>query len=106
MSYRVVIQPEAKLDLLQAAEYIADHAPHAAERWLNGFFQEVQSLSRRPEQWPLAPEAAFLHVELREWHYRTKSSVTRALFVIVDDEVRVLRVRRPGQESLRQQDIP
>jgi plasmid stabilization system protein ParE len=106
MTYRVVLQPEAKRDLREATEYIAEFAPQAAERWTRGFLEAVQSLATRPEQWPLAEEAPYVGVSLREWCYRTKSSVTRALFLIVDDEVRVLRIRRPGQALLRQEDLP
>src|SRR4051794_32814486 len=100
MMYRVVLQPEAKLDLLEAVEYLAPRAPQAAERWLQGFLESIQSLDTNPQQWPAAAEAEHLSRDVREWFYRTKSSVTRAVFIIVDDEVRVLRVRRPGQDLL------
>lgn len=93
MTYRVILQSEAKEDLRQSATYIRQHAPQAAERWLKGFLTEVQTLGTRPEQWPLAPESESLGQELREWHCRTKSSVSRAVFIIVDDEVRVRLVR-------------
>ena len=97
---------EAKHDLKQAVEYIAEHAPLAAQRWLKGFLAAVKSLKTNPEQWPLAKESESLGIVLREWYFRTKSSATRAVFIIVDKEVRVLRVRRPGQDLLRETDLP
>jgi plasmid stabilization system protein ParE len=106
MTYRVVLQPEARLDLIQATEYIAERAPMAAERWAKGFLASVKALEEQPDQWPLAEESPYLELPLREWQYRTKSSVTRAVFLIVGDEVRILRIRRPGQDSLRKEDLP
>lgn len=106
MKYRVVLQPEAKLDLIEAVEYLWPHAPQGAERWTLGLLNAIQSLQTNPQQYAPAAEAQFFSRPLREWFYRTKSSITRAVFIIVDDEVRVLRIRRPGQDLLKDFELP
>jgi plasmid stabilization system protein ParE len=106
MKYRVVLRPIAERDLIEAADWIAERAPQGAARWFNGFLERLQALEDNPESYALAQEAAYLSIPLRELLYRTKSSVSRALFVIVDDEVRVLRIRRPGQDLLQREDFP
>lgn len=105
MKYRVVMRPVARLDLHTAADWIAEQSPGGAENWFHGFLAGLKSLETMPERCGLAPEAAYLSLPVREWFYRTKSSVTRAVFTIVGDEVDVLRVRRPGQELLQDDDL-
>jgi plasmid stabilization system protein ParE len=106
MRYRIVMRPAARLDLHEAADWIAERSPGGAERWFHGFLAALKSLEADADQWGLAPEAEYLSIPVRQWFYRTKSSVTRVVFTIVGDEVHVLRVRRPGQDLLRKEDLP
>jgi len=105
MKFRVVLRPVAQRDLHAAADWIAERSPQGAVRWFNGFLDAIQELETRPEQWAVAPEAAYLKVLLREFYYRTKSSVTRAVFYVAEDEVRIVRIRRPGQRPLQRDDL-
>jgi plasmid stabilization system protein ParE len=105
MRFEVFITRRARRDLDEARGFIAKHAPEAAERWYVGFLKAVLELEKNPQAKPLAAENADFPFELREFHYRTKSSVSRALFTIVRNEVRVLSVRRPGQELATREDL-
>lgn len=103
--YRLVVLRRAERDLDAAVDYIAERAPLAARRWLAGFNKELQSLEHNPQRCGLAPETGLLGLEVRQLIYRAKSgSASRAIFTIAGDEVRVLRIMRPGQSNLTSED--
>lgn len=55
---------------------------------------------------PLAPEAEDIGEEIRQTFFRTRAGRTyRALFLIVGDEVRVLRIRGAGQAPVTSEDL-
>ncbi len=63
-------------------------------------------LEKNPFLSRLAPETEELQEELRHVMFRTRAGRTyRALFVVVGDEVRVLRVRGAGQPPVTSDDI-
>jgi plasmid stabilization system protein ParE len=104
--YRVIVLRRAERDIDEAVDYIAERAPLAAKRWLAGFNKELQSLATHPERWGLAPENGLLGLQIRQLIYRAKSgSASRALFVIAGDQVRVLRIRRPGEDVLSEDEL-
>src|SRR3954452_19005973 len=99
MRFEVLLTERARRDLEDARRFIAQHAPEAAERWYFGFLKALLELEKKPESRPLAAENADFPFELREFLYRMRSGrVSRALFTIVRDQVRVLAIRRPGQD--------
>ncbi len=59
-----------------------------------------------PERYGLAPEASMLTEAVRQRFFKTKAGRSyRILFLIVDVEVRVLRVRGPGQELMQLEEL-
>jgi plasmid stabilization system protein ParE len=103
---KVLILRRADQDLRDAALYLARFAPQAARRWADGFEEAIASLDTNPERWGLAPETGLAGLEIRQLIYRSKSGkASRALFVIANDQVRVLRVRRPGEPILREDEL-
>lgn len=103
---KVVMLRRAKEDLLAASLYLAGFAPQTAQRWVDGFEEAIASLSTNPERWGVAPESGLLGLEIRQLIYRAKTgSASRALFVIASDEVRVLRIKRPGEPILEESDL-
>ena len=106
MKYEVIILKRAQQELHDAVEWIAKDAPEAAERWFNGFIETLLTLEANPKRCSLAPEDPLVTYEVRQLFYRTASKYpTRALFTIVDREVRILRIRRPGQDLIAEGDI-
>jgi plasmid stabilization system protein ParE len=106
MRFEVLITERARRDLEQARAYIAKHAPEAAERWYVGFLKALLDLEKNPTARPFAAENPDFPFELREFLYRSRSgSVSRALFTIVRQEVRVLAIRRPGQDLVTREDL-
>jgi plasmid stabilization system protein ParE len=106
MRFEVYITDRAYRDLIEARQYIANRAPEAADRWYFGFLEALLALESQPQTWALAAEDRDVPFELREFLYRTRSgAVSRALFTIVSDQVRVLAIRRPGQDSVGLEDL-
>lgn len=104
--FEVLITARAQSDLNEARAFIAKHAPEAAERWYFGFLEALLALEQSPRTWPVAEEGSSVSFELRQFPYRSRNgSVSRALFTIVDEEVRVLAVRRLGQRSATPDDL-
>jgi plasmid stabilization system protein ParE len=106
MDYEVLVTRRAQQDLEETRNYIAKYAPETAERWYRDFLEALCTLEVNPQAHPLAAENKDLPMEVRQYLYRTRSGrVNRALFTIVDREVRVLAIRRPGQQSATMDDL-
>jgi plasmid stabilization system protein ParE len=106
MRFEVLITERAYSDLGEARAFIARHAPEAAERWYYGFLEALLALEENPRTWPVAEEGSDFSFELRQFLFRSRNgSVSRALFTIVGEQVRVLAVRRPGQRLVTPNDL-
>lgn len=98
MSYQVQLTERAISDLEEARRFIAQSAPETAQKWHTRFLEALKRLADNPEFCPLAPETTKVKYELRQFLFRTKSrNANRVLFTIIEGEVRVLAIRRPGQ---------
>lgn len=107
MSYRVRVLARAWRDLDEILGYIAARSPDGAARLLDRFDQELSRLGGNPLAAPLAPEAEVVGEAIRHVFFRTRAGRTyRALFLLVGDEVRVLRVRGPGQPPVGPDELP
>ncbi len=101
MSYEVRLLALARLDLDRILSYVAARSPKGATRLLARFEAAITRLEENPFVAPVAPETWELEEEVRNIPFRTRAGRTyRALFVVVGNEVRVLRVRGPGQAPL------
>ena len=85
--YRVVFLPEARLEALAAAEYIARSSPANAARWYEGLEKAIRRLELMPRRCSLAPETEFLDTHLRHYVYKSY----RIIFQ-VEDADRTVRV--------------
>jgi len=106
MRYQVLILRRAEQELRDAADWIAEHSPSAAQRWFNGFVDALCTLDREPQRCGLAPESASSRCELRQLIYRPKTRrAYRAIFTIAGDQVRILRIRGAGQDLLTAEEL-
>ena len=106
MKYQVVVLKRAEQDLNAAADWIAEFSPEAASRWFNSFVDALLSLEKNPQRCGLAPENASSSYELRQMIYRPRKGRTfRAVFVIAEQQVRILRIRGAGQDLLADEDL-
>ena len=97
MRFSVFIQPPAEADAETAYLYIQEHAPHAAEAWLEGLLAALETLSSMPERCARAPENDAFEEEIRQLLYRAH----RVLFTIQGKEVHILHIRHVAQDRLR-----
>ncbi len=56
MTYQVIIQPPAGVEIERAYLRIAANAPETAARWYNGLLDAIESLSSLPARCNIAPE--------------------------------------------------
>ncbi|MGO9471654.1 MAG: type II toxin-antitoxin system RelE/ParE family toxin [Isosphaeraceae bacterium] len=106
MSYQVRLLARARHDLDDILSYISERSPEGAARLLAGLEKTLTMLEKNPFLSPLAPETEELQEQLRHIMFRTRAGRTyRALFVVVGDEVRVLRVRGSGQPPVTSNEI-
>lgn len=106
MSRRVRILGRAWNDLDQITAYIAARSPLGATNLIDRFEEAMAALAKDPLRLPLAPEAEDIGEAIRQILFRTRAGKTyRALFLIMDDEVRVLRIRGAGQPPVTADDL-
>lgn len=101
MSRKLIILPRAEQDVDSIFEFIRERSPSGAKHWWDAFCRSAQRAASHPRQHPLAPESPLFTTELRQFLFKTRRGRTyRGVFTIVGEEVRVLRVRGPGQAPL------
>ena len=99
MRFSVLIQPPAEADAEAAYLYIQEHAPRAAEAWLDGLLAALETLATMPERCPRAPENDAFDEEIRQLLHRSH----RVLFTVRGTEVHILHIRHAAQDRLRPQ---
>lgn len=106
MTYSVAILQRARQDVQRIFDWLADRSEQGAQNWFESFERSVSTLSENPLFAPLAPENDYCEREIRHILFRTQRGRTyRALFTVVESEVRILRVRGPGEPSVRGKDL-
>lgn len=99
MTFQVRTLPRAERDATDIFAYISEHSADGALRWWQVFEAAVSALaSSNPEACSLAPEDDLTDLTLRQFFFKTRRGRTyRGVFTVVDQEIRILRVRGPGQ---------
>ena len=105
MTYRVIIQPPAEVEIERAYLRIAADAPETAARWYNGLLDAIESLSSLPSRCNLALENEVFDLEIRHLLYGRKGRRYRALFTIVEDTVHVLHFRHWAQRPMTAEEL-
>jgi plasmid stabilization system protein ParE len=98
MRYHVAILSRARGDIERILDWLGERSPDGANRWLVALEGAKASLAKNPLTYGLALESRHVGIQLRERFFKTHRGRTyRLLFTIVEREVRILRVRGPGQ---------
>lgn len=105
MTFRVELGEEAKSDLWGYFQFAAQYSVQDAIRWLERFEAALSTLSERPERCSQSRESRRMEVELRDFLFGKRPNVYRVVFVIDDDIVRVLRIRRSQRGTLTSYEI-
>ena len=66
MKYVVIVTPEAEENIAAAYDYIAEHSPLNAARWLRGLYKQIDSLEEFPRGFGEAREQRHFAEEIRQ----------------------------------------
>jgi plasmid stabilization system protein ParE len=105
MTYRVIVTAAAKQNLRSAYLWAVERAPQTAAAWLARFEKELETLSYFPERGQLAPENNLVKDEIRQLIFGRRHGAYRALYMVVDEEVRILHIRRASRDWATVEDL-
>jgi len=106
MTYRLRILPRAEADIEHIFQWLQQRSRQGAAHWYTVFHEAAARLVTNPLGYELARENEFVAHEIRQILFKTPRGRTyRGLFTVTGDEVRLLRVRGPGQRDLQSDEI-
>lgn len=106
MCFVVRSSPRAESDTQRIYDWIRERSAQGAKRWWLAFEEACKRLSAQPNNFGLAPEAFQAGYDVRQILFQTiHGHPYRALYVIIEGEVRILRVRGPGQPILQDDEL-
>ena len=104
LTVRILRRAQAVAD--EIYDWIAKRSAAGAVRWYSAFRASAASLDQQHERCAPAPESESVGYDVRQRFFKTRRGRTyRLLFTIVQDEVRILRVRGPGQAPVTRDDL-
>lgn len=107
MSLALRILPRAERDVQAIFEYISPRSEDGAIRWWRAFDEAAHAVPENPERYGFAPENSLSEFDVRQFFFKTPQGRRyRGVFVVVGSQVRVLRVRGPGQAKLTTDEMP
>lgn len=107
MTFRVRLLRRGQSDADDIYLWLRKRSPAGAVAWYAALLARLDELAVNAAACSLAPEAERLGVELRQTFFKTRRGRKyRLVFVLVETEVRVLRVRGPGQRPVTRRDLP
>ena len=106
MAYSVRLMPRAELDVDRIYSWIAERSQKGAQRWWLALVEIQDRLQLNPLEQAIAPEFSNPENEVRQILFKTPRGLNyRALYVVVNHEVLILRVRGPGQPELADDEL-
>lgn len=106
MSHHLNVLPAAESDVQKIYSYIYNRSPDGALAWLQAFEECTERIVQQPFACSFATENSRFDFDLRQALFKTRFGKRyRCVFTVVGDEVRVLRVRGPGQRLLRRSEM-
>jgi plasmid stabilization system protein ParE len=107
MTFQVRLLTRAQEDADQIYLWLRERSPMGAVAWYTALLKKIDDLAVTATACFPAPEASPLDIEIRQAFFKTRRGRTyRLLFIIDGNEVRILRVRGPGQRPVTRSDVP
>src|SRR5262245_17302505 len=106
MAFRVLVDPAALAEAEEHFLWLRERAPREAQRWFQGLWNAVELLAEMPNRCSLAPEGHALERTIRQLLFGRPPHIHRILFVVVNDEVRILRIRHAARSEASDIDPP
>ena len=106
MTFYVKALRKAEADVRSITKYLYERSPQGAAAWLDAYRQARARLASNADSCGQAEEDEHLDIDVRQALFKTRRGrVYRMLFTIVGNEVRILRVRGPGQAPVIAEDF-
>jgi plasmid stabilization system protein ParE len=107
MSFWLNVTAKARDDITRNAAWWAEHhSLDEALRWYDEIYKQLDTLLTFPERHGVAPENNEFEYDIREKPVGVGSHPThRAIFTIVESEIRVLAVHRAAQDTVTPDDL-
>jgi plasmid stabilization system protein ParE len=106
MTYSVRVLRRARDDVNAIFQWIHERSPAGAANWHAAWLEAADSIAVNPFHFALAAENDQFDYEVRERFFKTRRGRRyRIVFTIVESEVRILRVRGPGQRPLQADEV-
>jgi plasmid stabilization system protein ParE len=105
-TYQVILSAEAERNIEEAFLWIAGANEAAAMQWYDGLIDAINSLSKLPLRYPLAPETrlGLVDREVRQLLYGKNYWKYRVLYAVEKDRVVIAHVRHGARLYLGQDD--
>lgn len=107
MADRVRLLRRARIDVQETTDWIAKRSKPGARSWVAALNRVLDSIDQYPESFAVAEEDyLFPFHTIREFYFKTRRGRKyRGLFVVIDDEKQVLRIRGSGQDLIGSDDV-
>ena len=103
----VRLLPQARKDADHIYAWLTAHSVAGGKNWLSAFVHALRTLEHEPLAHGFAAETALRKLDIRQKLFKSRRGrVYRVLFLVVDNEVRIVRLRGPGQPPLRARELP
>ncbi len=99
MKFRLAIQPRAEREIAEMARWILETSKNSriAVGWVDKIQATIGTLKTLPFRCPVDPESTAFGREVRVLMHGKQGRRFRILFVVVNDEVRILAVQRASR---------
>lgn len=108
MSRSLRVLSKAKADIDRVFLWLKSRSPQGAANWYVALTKAVGRIVESPDGYPAAAEVLpRWNREIHEALFKTaRGKRYRIVFELTESEVRILRVRGPGQPPLHRRDLP
>jgi plasmid stabilization system protein ParE len=106
MKFHVKALHKAEADIRSITSYLYERSPQGASAWLDAYGQARRRLATSADRCGQAEENEHFDIDVRQALFKTRRGrICRLLFTIVGNEVRILRIRGPGQAPVVPEDL-
>ncbi len=106
MIFRIRMLRRANADFLSIVDYIYQRSPQGAAAWVEAFENAKSRLAENADGYSEADENDRFDLDVKQALFKTRRGrIYRIIFTIVEDEVRILRVRGSGQAPIEPGDV-
>jgi len=102
------ILAKARADIDHIFNWLERRSPQGAATWYSALFAAVGKITASPHGYAVVSEALpRWNRKIHQAFFKTpRGKRYRIIFELTDTEIRILRVRGPGQPPLRGRDLP